>query len=288
MAHHIFEKLMDKKISDFVHSMKELANECFYDPENDSLIHPGEYGVFKEQICAGLLSLFIPENYGFGSGFIITPNGSTSTQCDLVIYDKSKMLNIKASNEHRFFPVDPVLGVVEVKSTLSKTDFKKAINKLSNIKKLREECDGMTTFGSNADFNPELNFKDQIFSVLICNKLNFNLENISNEISDLYDSDVNLNHRHNLILSIEDGIIYYHMRKNIADEFKTIPQSWSYPTLCGFGLKNRFDPSYEESNYHFKTFLTYFSQAMHEHNSFMTYLPSYFVDESVERGKIED
>lgn len=131
----IFEKLMYSKIERFVHDYANLSRSVFVNTKGN-LIHPGEFGMYREQIVKELLKPFLPEKFDIGTGFIITSKNRISTQCDLIIYDKENSPIIENA-EQRFFPVECVVGVIEIKSNLSKSDFKKAVSKLSKIKKLR-------------------------------------------------------------------------------------------------------------------------------------------------------
>lgn len=113
-----------------------------------------------------------------GSGFIITSTGKVSTQCDLIIYDKNNSPLIENNNKQRFFPIECVVGIGEVKSDLNKKQFKDALLKLKNNKQLRNEIPEQSCYifkhlKDNNNFNAKNNVFDEIITFLICNKFDF-------------------------------------------------------------------------------------------------------------------
>src|SRR5690606_38114624 len=98
---------------------------------------------------------------------------------------------IENSEKQRFYPVETVAAIVEIKSDHSKSDFKTALNKLARNKRLKENMSNPVKIKRDKDgnFDP-INFPyDNIFSILICNKLNFNLDVLSEELDEFYESD---------------------------------------------------------------------------------------------------
>ncbi len=243
MSNYIFNNILEEKIEFFKYSFKETSRKIFYDEVKKTLIHPGEFGTHREQICKDYLRSFIPVRLDMGSGFIITDKGDVSTQVDILIYDRNNTPLIENSEKQRFFPVETVVGIVEIKSNLSKMDFKAALNKLAKSKKLKENISNPVVIKKdiNGPFDPQNNPYDNIFSVLICNKLNFNLDNLCEEIDDFYESDIKDWQKHNLILSIEDGLLAYYDNKS---------KSLMYPYVSQ-KLKNRFIRPASNPNSHF-------------------------------------
>lgn len=243
MSNLIFNKILEEKIEFFKYSFKETSRNIFYDEKTKRLIHPGEYGTHREQICKEYLRSIIPLRLDFGSGFIITDKGDVSTQIDIIIYDRNNTPLIENSEKQGFYPVETVAGIIEIKSDLSKTDFKTALNKLARNKRLKEVMSNPVKIKRDRDgkFDPINDSYDNIFSILICNKLNFDLENLIQEIDKYYEIDIQPWQKHNLILSIEDGLLAY---------FDNNSKSLMYPYL-GESLKNRFIRPSKNSNRHF-------------------------------------
>ncbi|MBK8982894.1 MAG: hypothetical protein IPM38_11370 [Ignavibacteria bacterium] len=156
--------------------------------------------------------MIVPNKLEIGNGFLLTDKGSYSTQCDIVIYYRNSTPLIENSERQRFFPIETIAAVGEIKSDVNKKEFSDALNKLARIKKLREEVSHPTILKRvhPGIFNPKENPFDNIFTFLICNKFNFNWKNIENEIDSYYESDIQPWQKHNLIFSINDGLLAYH------------------------------------------------------------------------------
>jgi hypothetical protein len=86
--------------------------------------HDGEKGAFREFFLAELIRPFVPKHFGVGSGVIVDAYGHQSKQSDIVIYDHRLIPPILLSGDRGIFPIDSVLAVVEVKSTLKSSHYK--------------------------------------------------------------------------------------------------------------------------------------------------------------------
>lgn len=86
--------------------------------------HDGEKGAFREFFLAELIRPFVPKHFGVGSGVIVDAYGHQSKQSDVVIYDHRLMPPILLSGDRGVFPIDSVLAVVDVKSTLKASHYK--------------------------------------------------------------------------------------------------------------------------------------------------------------------
>lgn len=207
----IFDKLIKSKIEQFKDDYINLSRQIFVNKEG-TLIHPGEFGMYREKIIKEFLSPFLPARLAIGSGFIITAENNISTQCDIIIYDREYTPVIE-NGEQRFFPVECVVGVIEVKSKLTKSDFKKALIKLSEIKKLRNDIGNnpyiFKDYKGNENFSAKLHIRDQMATFLICEKIDVNLEE---ELSTLFTgvyAGIDKSLFHNMILDLENCCYLY-------------------------------------------------------------------------------
>ena len=190
----------------------ERSKEIFWNEESNQLIHPGEFGEYREDLLKRFIRLYIPENFGISSGFIITAKGEISHQCDIIIYDKDKTPKIQNMESQRFFPIETVLGVGEVKSTINSIgELNDYLIKLSKLKTLRSSVSDPTTYkrgGFKSPYNPDLVFSDNIFTFLLCYKLDFKLE-----LDKIDYKDIDFRYWHNMVLSLKDGLISYQAGK---------------------------------------------------------------------------
>ena len=141
MPNFIFDSLIEEKIEIFKNQFANTSKQVFFDPDNKKLIHPGEFGLYREVIVKNFIKFLIPQIVTMDNGFLITPKDNVSTQCDIIIYYKNVTPLIESSELQKFFPIETVIGVGEVKSTLSKKQFKEALNKLADVKMLREDVE---------------------------------------------------------------------------------------------------------------------------------------------------
>lgn len=211
MGNKIFQQLLTEKIQRFKNNFLHTSETIFLDDDTGRLIHPGEFGMYREEICRDLLRSVTPENLSLSSGFVINSAEERSKQTDIVVYSKQHTPVIRDDKNQRFFPIETVVGIGEVKSVLTKMDFKEVLSKMAFIKKMRENSI-LTILWSDkkhpGTFHPQKNVYDQVFSFLICKKLDFDIKDYLNNPDSFYPG-IDPIYRHNLILSVEDGLLGY-------------------------------------------------------------------------------
>lgn len=236
MANFVYKSLLKAEIEKFIHEFSVSSKEVYYDEAMRKIFHNGEYGKHRENIVKNFLRFLIPRRLDINSGFILTTKNEVSTECDVVIYDHNSTPLIQDSDKQNFYPVEVVAAIGEVKSTLTKYELKQALNKLAKNKALRQSIIMPPSIVRRETIN-EIDLKtqpyDNIFTFLICEKLDFAFENF--HINELYDTSVESHFRHNIVLSIQDGIFLY--RDNYYGEFKDGP----YPTKEGASIYLPFD-----------------------------------------------
>lgn len=254
MPSKIFDTLLTEQIEIFRNSFTNTSKIVFYDDSKEKLIHPAEFGHYREAICRKFLRYFIPQQLEIENGFIINTGDEVSTECDLVIYDKTLTPLIQSAEMQRFFPVEAVAAVGEVKSNLTKPDLKTALLKLSKIKSMREKVSQPTIMKKmgQGEFNPLLNPKDQIFTFLICQKFDFDVTDLALTINNLYDDNVQPYHKHNLILSIEDGLAAYYKERETQPHLMIL-----YPIFDGKPVKTAISLPDINGYEHIKGFATF-------------------------------
>lgn len=208
----IFEKLVKSKIEQFEREYVNLSRQIFVDKEG-KLIHPGEFGIYREKIIGEFIAPFLPSRLAVGSGFIITSKDNISTQCDIIIYDKEHTPVIE-NTEQRFFPVECVVGVIEVKSKLTKSTLKDALIKLTKIKNMKNDIGTnpyvFKDYSGGGKFNTKLQIKDQMATFLICESIDIEVEKEINTLfATIYDG-VDKSLLHNMILALDSCCFLYH------------------------------------------------------------------------------
>lgn len=208
----VFQKLIYFKIEQFLFEYKNLSRSVFL-KEDGSLAHPGEFGMYRERIVSDLLKPFLPSRLDVGTGFIITHQGKQSTQCDLIIYDKENTPVIE-NGDQRFFPVECVVGVVEIKSKLTKSTLTEALQKLSKIKELRKDISPSNPFvfrdRQYSEFDADNNCCDQMATFLVCESLDFDLSECYSDFFEGVYNGIDKSLYHNMVLSLSDCLCLYH------------------------------------------------------------------------------
>ena len=207
----LFKNITTENYLELLHSF-ERSKEIFWNEEKNRLIHPGEYGEYREDLLKRFLKLYIPENFGISSGFIITSTGEISHQCDIIVYDKEKTPKIQNMESQRFFPIETVLGVGEVKSTINTIgELNEYLRKLSKLKELRSLVKDPTPYkrgNFETPYNPKENFADNIFTFLLCYKLDFEFD-----LGKIDYQEIDYRLWHNMVLSLKDGLLTYRTKK---------------------------------------------------------------------------
>jgi hypothetical protein len=122
--------------SDFIaHVATRLVNEFAYSAEGGT---PVLIGSAKEHPARVQLERLMPDGVGVGSGIVIDSYGGTSKQQDIVIFEKiCPIFSINGSPEATYYPIEGVIAVGEVKSSLGKSELNDAFEKSVSVKKLR-------------------------------------------------------------------------------------------------------------------------------------------------------
>lgn len=171
----IYVSLIDAQLSAFASDFTDTARNVFYDAGKRRLIHPGEFGGYRESLVRKLLANFLPESFGVSHGFVISPEGEVSTQCDIVVYSRHYAPVIQSAEQQRFFPVESVVAVGEVKSKLSLGDLEAACNKLRKVKEmrigLRAPAIATSVFSNNGPFCAKERLLDQCATFIVAEEV---------------------------------------------------------------------------------------------------------------------
>lgn len=149
--------------------------------------HHGNRGSYREDSLKDFLTNGkLPNTFGIASGEIISQYSQVSKQMDAIIYDKSKSIIFEASESTKIFPIESVLGIIEVKSQLSKT---KLIEGLENIKSLKTLHAPQLITKNYGDRIRMGYYNNPPFGVIFAYSLSGNsLESLENNLKDWCDS----------------------------------------------------------------------------------------------------
>jgi hypothetical protein len=273
--------LLNENIRMFASAFCGSSRELFVDRDG-KLVHPGEFGAFREAVTRDYLKAFVPQRMAVDTGFVVNANGRISSQCDIVIYDRTVTPLLQSANRQRFFPVESVCAVGEVKSIVTLSELKVALRKLANVKMLRDSLYEPSYIHctkeeetSRAKFSPQTDEVDQFVTFLICERFDFNLAEHAQELLECYVSEspqIPVNLRHNFVLSIQNGLLtYLHPEVDALYPFpmkSTVVFEYDAGTdieagvVKGKGLRNRVILPSQGSFEHIRQFSTMFHQAL--------------------------
>lgn len=200
MASRIFLTLLQRQIDMFVATFQDDSTSLFKNDQN-TLIHPGEYGTYRERCFCSLLRSVLTRDCSLSDGFIFSAWDNRSTQCDILVKNAMSM-PLTDNGIAKFHPVEDVYAVVEMKSSLTKEELKVTLRKLAEVKKIGDD---RTTRREIRESNPHA--YDAIPTFLVCNRLLISdLDAL--DFDAIYEG-IDRKYWHNAILSVEDGLFDY-------------------------------------------------------------------------------
>ena len=82
---------------------------------------------------------------------VIDRNGKQSRQCDIIIYDTMLYPSLLSLTNVHFFPIDIVYATIEVKTTLTSSSTKEALENIASVKQLDFIRDQFSVWESRGD-----------------------------------------------------------------------------------------------------------------------------------------
>lgn len=190
----VFRGISNKIMSDFIISAE--------------INHNGNKGTYRENALKNFLSQGrLPGRYGIGSGEIVGPIQNVSKQSDLIIYDQLNGFSLVYDEGIQVYPIECVAGVIEVKSTLNKTEFIKALENIKSVKSLVPD----ETATKHLAAGWKMAYKrPSPFGAIFAYKLGENsLDSLVNNLTE-WEKDVPKQLWPNVIAVLNEGIIFHY------------------------------------------------------------------------------
>ena len=71
MEYTVLENLVEIKLKNFIEEYKNTSKLFENTDVQNRLLHPGEYGIYKEKLISKLFEFTLPRKYSVGTGFIV-------------------------------------------------------------------------------------------------------------------------------------------------------------------------------------------------------------------------
>lgn len=118
--------------------------------------HNPSDGRFREDLVKTVLDV-IPQRYKVKNGFIIDSEGNLSDEMDLIIYDDVYVPHFFMET-YSLIPIESVVAVIQVKTTLTGKELKSSIKNLDSIDRLKPKKGGKIISAANGLDNAEKRF----------------------------------------------------------------------------------------------------------------------------------
>lgn len=150
-----------------------------------ALSHNLSKGEAAEESVRKFFRRYLPASLGVTKGQVIDSTGQRTKQLDVIIYDLAHTPMLFASEEdgHRLVPVEGVVAVVEVKSSVGAGDAQGIVNNMLSVKQLNKAAyipqpsllvqPTVTMYGRTSDHFPTMYF---LFAFECANLANFLLD----------------------------------------------------------------------------------------------------------------
>lgn len=218
-----------RKTFDTFDYVKDLGKDLVHEFEKaGKTTHPHSVGGGREKSAIDKLKDILPEGIGVGSGFVIDSNGSVSSQCDIILYEKNLALKFNSNDSANcYYNCESVIAVGEVKSDLTKKELLDSLAKMKKIKNLTRYCSNTRNFrgylstlgmiGTESEkYDPLNKNKDQIFTFLICNTFKIKENTI---VSNIKSTQYQLYEYINCIISIEGKLLGYYKKEENSNNY---------------------------------------------------------------------
>lgn len=103
---------------------------------SEQMHHQGEKGRNNELVLAEFLKQHLPSRYTVSSGKVVAAGGRESGQVDIIIHDRMYTPAFVLARAWSLVPVESVLAVISVKTTLTKPELKDALASIQSVRDL--------------------------------------------------------------------------------------------------------------------------------------------------------
>jgi len=166
--------------------------------------HFAERGAEAEIILLDFLNQHLPKRFAAGSGLIVDHKNNISSQTDVIVYDAENCPVYRKGERVLILPCDNVASVIEVKSSLDKSQLEDASKKIASVKKL--EKSPITNVDQPVTFSSLITTKT--LGVVFAYESTTSLQTLAENLKEINQS-VPSDHWIDLIVVLDKGVIGY-------------------------------------------------------------------------------
>ena len=169
---------------------------------------PGQIGSAREVPVRRKLMQLLPGGVGVGSGCVIDSYGNTSSQMDVVLYEREICPIFAINNDpaSTYYPCEGVIAVGEVKTAIDSRELEDIFKKIKSVKELRrfarlspggrpgmEDYVAFRKYGSPlsgvtlnpGNYNQDMHPSDQIYGFALGGRLDLSIKTLSEKFANL-------------------------------------------------------------------------------------------------------
>lgn len=208
-------KTKDKKtrIQDLVtEAGKQLRQE--FESIKKTNPHYAERGAEAENILKDFLNRLLPKRFSADTGLVIDLEDNISSQTDVIIYDSLNSPIYRTGSRLLILPADNVASIIEVKSSLNKTELLDAAKKIASVKCLKKTP--LTDVDQPVTFSPLVTTKT--YGIIFAYESKTSLEALAGNLKEInknYPSEQWID----LVVVLDKGVIGYTVQSPFEQGF---------------------------------------------------------------------
>ena len=170
--------------------------------------HSGEKGGKREGSFKENLRKVLPARFGLGRGEVVTSRNEVSKQCDLIIFDAERGLELLHDEGSGLYPIESVYGTIEVKSDLDSTELEKAYQNVGSVKRLVPPGSGFVRKTYGGSFISESGSDAPVpIGIVFAFTAGRSLKAIGDQVAQLDAELDDLRNRPDLVVVFDQGIV---------------------------------------------------------------------------------
>lgn len=202
--------------------------------------HNLEDGKYREFLVKRILSKIVPSKYEITNGFVIDSDNNKSDEMDIIIYDKSYVPPF-FDETYTVVPIEAVIAVIQVKTTLTWDQLTSSIKNLNSIDKLNAKIGGKIISANGGLIMEEKRYVAP-YKIIVSYKSDIakehdfsdEMENKQLDMVYIVDGDYDLYIKNRIV---PDGVVNLNQKELNSNKLKGNIEKVKDSKLCNFALQ---------------------------------------------------